>query len=479
MRLSELTGQAPSGGLDPEVAGITADSREVRPGFLFAALPGTRIDGASFVKDAVRAGAIAVLALPSIAPCPKVAWLADPDPRRALALMAARFFGRQPRIVAAATGTSGKTSVADFARQIWQATGAEAASIGTLGIRTKTGTDKLGHTTPDPVALHQALARLAEDGIDHLALEASSHGLDQKRLDGVQISAAAFTTFGVDHGDYHPTRADYLTAKLGLFDRLLPADGVAVLNADMDVFPEVEAVCRRRGSRTLTYGRGGLDLRLLDASPTAAGQEISINVFGQREVLTLPLFGTFQTSNMLAALGLVVGTGTDVGRALAALPRLDGVPGRLQKVATHPAGAPVFVDYAHKPDALETVLQALRPHVRGHLHVVFGCGGDRDRAKRPMMGAIAARLADRVVVTDDNPRSEVPAEIRRAVLGACPGAREIGDRGEAIKAAIGALGPDDLLVIAGKGHEQGQIVGAEVRPFDDALVARAAVEALR
>jgi len=479
LRLSELTGQAPSGGLDPEVAGITADSREVRPGFVFAALPGTRIDGASFVKDAVRAGAVAVLASPGVDPCPKVTWLADSDPRRTLALMAARFFGRQPRTVAAVTGTSGKTSVADFARQIWQATGTEAASLGTLGIRTRTGTEKLGHTTPDPVGLHRALARLAEGGIDHLVLEASSHGLDQKRLDGLRISAAAFTTFGVDHGDYHPTRADYLAAKLGLFDRLLPADGVAVLNADVDVFPEVEAACRRRGSRTLTYGRGGLDLRLVDASPTAAGQEIAINVFGRREALTLSLFGTFQAWNVLAALGLVVGTGTDVSRALAVLPRLAGVPGRLQKVADHPAGAPIFVDYAHKPDALETVLRALRPHARGLLHVVFGCGGDRDRAKRPMMGAIAARLADRVIVTDDNPRSESPAEIRRAVLEASPGAREIGDRARAIQVAVGALGPGDLLVIAGKGHEQGQVVGTEVRPFDDSLVVQAAVEALR
>lgn len=478
MRLSDLTSHSPGNGPDPEVVGITSDSREVRPGFVFAALPGTRLDGSSFVKEAVRAGAVAVLARSDVTPCPKVAWVADANPRRALAFMAARFYGRQPRTVAAVTGTSGKTSVADFTRQIWQATGAPAASIGTLGVRTASGTEKLGHTTPDPIGLHRAFADLVGRGIEHLALEASSHGLDQHRLDAVQMAAAAFTTFGVDHGDYHPTRADYLAAKVALFDRLLPADGVAVLNADMDVFAEVETVCRRRGCRTVTYGRGGLDLRLVDARPTAAGQEIDINVFGRRETVILPLFGTFQAWNVLAALGLVVGTGTDVGQALGALPTLEGVPGRLQKVADHPDGAPVFVDYAHKPDALETVLAALRPHTRGRLHVVFGCGGDRDRAKRPMMGAIAARLADQVIVTDDNPRSEVPADIRRAVLAACPGAREIGDRAEAIHAAVRALAPGDVLVIAGKGHEQGQVVGTEVRPFDDAVVARAAVEAL-
>lgn len=478
MRLSELIGHGTGNGPDPEVLGITADSREVRPGFLFAALPGTKLDGAAFVKDAVRAGAVAILARSDVTPCPAVAWLPDENPRRALALIASRFFGRQPRIVAAVTGTSGKTSVADFTRQIWQATGAESASIGTLGIRTRTRSVKLAHTTPDPVELHRAFAELATHGIEHLALEASSHGLDQHRLDGIRIAAAAFTTFGVDHGDYHPTRHDYLTAKLVLFERLLPPDGVAVLNADMDVFGEAEAVCRRRGCRTLTYGRGGLDLRLIDARPTAAGQDVTINVFGRREALALPLYGTFQAWNVLAALGLATATGAEVGQALAALPELDGVPGRLQKVADHPAGAPVFVDYAHKPDALETVLRALRPHTPGRLHVVFGCGGDRDRAKRPMMGEIAARLADRVIVTDDNPRTEQPSEIRRAVLAACPGAQEVGDRAEAIALAVKGLRSGDLLVIAGKGHEQGQIVGSDVRPFDDSEIARAAVEAL-
>ncbi|WP_368744417.1 UDP-N-acetylmuramoyl-L-alanyl-D-glutamate--2,6-diaminopimelate ligase [Desertibaculum subflavum] len=478
MRLSELIGGKPPGGSDPEIAGIATDSRTVRPGYLFAALPGTRVDGATFIKQAVGAGAVAVLARSDVKPCPDTAWIADANPRRQIALIAARFYARQPRTIAAVTGTSGKTSVADFTRQLWQATGRPAASLGTLGVRTTAATEKLDHTTPDPIVLHQALDRLAGSGIDHLAIEASSHGLDQARLDGVRIAAAAFTTFGIDHGDYHPTPQDYLAAKLRLFDALLPADGAAVLNADTPVFAEVRAVCDRRSLRVFTYGRGGLDLRIIDAAATPSGQQVTAEIFGHRHTVPLALYGTFQAGNVMAALGLVVATGTPVDAALAVVAGLEGVPGRLQKVAAHPNGAPVFVDYAHKPDALEAVLTALRPHVAGRLHIVFGCGGDRDRAKRPMMGDIARRLADRVIVTDDNPRTEVPAAIRAEVMAGCPDATEIGDRREAIRVAAAGLQPDDLLVVAGKGHEQGQIVGAEIRPFDDAAEVRAAVAAL-
>lgn len=478
MRLSELIGGKAADGSDPEITGIATDSRAVRPGYLFAALPGTRLDGAQFIKQAVGAGAVAVLARNDVKPCPKTAWVSDANPRRQIALIAARFYARQPRTIAAVTGTSGKTSVADFTRQLWQATGRQAASLGTLGVRTAQATDKLAHTTPDPIVLHQALDRLAGEGIDSLAIEASSHGLDQARLDGVRIAAAAFTTFGIDHGDYHPTPEDYLAAKLRLFEDLLPADGAAVLNADTTVFREVRAVCDRRSLRVFTYGRGGLDLRIIDATATASGQQIVAEIFGQRHTVSLGLYGTFQAGNVMAALGLVVATGTPIEAAVAALPGLDGVPGRLQKVAAHPNGAPIFVDYAHKPDALEAVLTALRPHVTGRLHVVFGCGGDRDRAKRPLMGEIAQRLADQVIVTDDNPRTEEPATIRREILAACPDAREIGERAEAIRAAVEALAPNDLLVVAGKGHEQGQIIGDQVRPFDDAAEVRAAVAAL-
>jgi UDP-N-acetylmuramoyl-L-alanyl-D-glutamate--2,6-diaminopimelate ligase len=478
LRLSELIGGKAADGSDPEITGIATDSRAVRPGYLFAALPGTRLDGAQFIKQAVGAGAVAVLARNDVKPCPKTAWVSDANPRRQIALIAARFYARQPRTIAAVTGTSGKTSVADFTRQLWQATGRQAASLGTLGVRTAQATDKLAHTTPGPIVLHQALDRLAGEGIDSLAIEASSHGLDQARLDGVRIAAAAFTTFGIDHGDYHPTPEDYLAAKLRLFEDLLPADGAAVLNADTPVFREVRAVCDRRSLRVFTYGRGGLDLRIVDATATGSGQQIVAEIFGQRHTVPLGLYGTFQAGNVMAALGLVVATGTPIEAAVAALPQLEGVPGRLQKVAVHPNGAPIFVDYAHKPDALEAVLTALRPHVTGRLHVVFGCGGDRDRAKRPLMGEIAQRLADQVIVTDDNPRTEEPATIRREILAACPDAREIGERAEAIRAAVEALAPNDLLVVAGKGHEQGQIIGNQVRPFDDAAEVRAAVAAL-
>lgn len=500
---------APAPSLDREITGLTADSRAVRPGFLFAALPGTAPgslnDGRAFIDDAVRRGAVAVLAPPgtrqrlSEARSPaSVPVLEDPAPRRAFALMAAAFHGRQPETVVAVTGTNGKTSTVQFTRQLWTQQGHSAAALGTLGLTVAPnltpppGFDGAVMTTPDPVRLHAGLAALAGAGIGHLAMEASSHGLDQFRLDGVRLGAAAFTNLSRDHLDYHGSMEVYCAAKAGLFGRVLATDGVAVLNADVPEFEALAGVCQRRGVRVLGYGTAAQHIAVRGVEALPHGQRLRLEVLGRPATVALGLVGRFQAWNALAALGLVLATDPEVAgwlRAGAAVPanlpanvidpvldalsRLEGVPGRLQPVAGHPAGAAVIVDYAHSPDALETVLLALRPHTAGRLMVVFGCGGDRDRGKRPVMGVIAARLADRVIVTDDNPRSEVPGAIRREVLVGCPDAEEIGDRAAAIRTAVRGLAGGDLLVIAGKGHEQGQIVGNEVRPFDDAAEVRA------
>jgi UDP-N-acetylmuramoyl-L-alanyl-D-glutamate--2,6-diaminopimelate ligase len=465
-----------------EVTGLTADSRESAPGVLFAALPGTRRDGRTYIVEAVARGAVAVLAPPGTR-LPEglsdVALLIHDNPRGQLARMAARFYGQQPAIVAAVTGTSGKTSVVDFTRQIWSQLGRSAASIGTLGAVRAGRPTQATLTTPDPVSLHRLLAEMAADGVDRLSIEASSHGLDQGRLDGLRVTVGAFTNLSRDHLDYHPNMEAYFAAKRALFDRIMSPGGNAVVNADDPRYAELARVCLSRGHRLLSYGRRpGADLRLLANHPDRAGQTVSIEIFGRRREVRLPLIGAFQAGNVLAAVGLALAAGEDIETVLAALPRLGGVPGRMQDVVTTATGATVIVDYAHKPDALETVLKAMRPHVEGRLWLVFGCGGDRDPGKRPMMGELAMRLADRIVVTDDNPRSEDPAAIRCQILAACPGAEEIGDRAEAIRRAVRALADGDLLVIAGKGHEQGQIVGSEVRPFDDVAVARAAATAL-
>jgi UDP-N-acetylmuramoyl-L-alanyl-D-glutamate--2,6-diaminopimelate ligase len=456
-----------------EILGLTADSRRVRSGYLFAALPGTRIDGTHFIPDAVARGAVAVLADPKTHIArPGVALVVDANPRRRLALMAARFYGRQPRTIAAVTGTSGKTSVAWFARQIWSGLGFKAASLGTLGLSADGFEAHAGLTTPDPVELHKDLAELAQAGIDHLALEASSHGLDQYRLDGVEIGVAGFTNLGRDHLDYHPTISAYFAAKRRLFSDVMAPGGVAVLNADAPEFAELANVARAKRHRILSYGARGDDLRLEGVEAEAARQTIHFAAGGKRYDVSVPLVGAFQAHNLLCALGLVIGAGDDAAQAVAALAHIKGVPGRMQRVASLANGAAVFVDYAHKPEALETMLTALRPYAKGELVLVFGCGGDRDKGKRPEMGVIAHRLADRVIVTDDNPRNEDPAEIRRQILLGCPDAEEIGDRAAAIEAALRGLGPGDLLVIAGKGHETGQIFHDSVLPFDDAEVAR-------
>ena len=467
---------------DVDISGLTADSRNVEPGFLFAALPGSRLDGRAFIADAVARGAVAVLA-PTGTAAPDdgarpIELLTDDNPRRRLTLLAARFYRHQPATVVAVTGTNGKTSVVEFARQIWARLGRKAASLGTLGVSAPGFAAGPGLTTPDPVELHRLLAALAEAGVEYAAIEASSHGLEQFRLDGVRLSAAAFTNLGRDHLDYHRDMDAYLGAKRRLFEHLLPADAPAVLNADAPEFEALSGACHDAGHEVVSYGRAGTSLRLVDVTPLADGQRLVLEVFGRTYDTRLPLVGEFQAANALAALGLVTACGADADPAVAALARLTGARGRLELVAHHRDGAAVYVDYAHTPDALESVLRALRPHVAGRLAVVFGAGGDRDAGKRPLMGAAVARLADRALVTDDNPRGEDPAAIRAEVLAACPGAEEIGDRGEAIRAGIAGLGPDDALLIAGKGHEQGQIVGARTLPFDDAEVARAAVAAL-
>lgn len=466
-----------------EITGLAADSRAVAPGALFAALPGSRADGAAFIPDAVRRGAVAVLAPPGAplpAGCESAILVTDPEPRRRLALMAARFYGAQPRTVVAVTGTNGKTSTVRFLRQIWTRLGHRAASLGTLGLDSpdvapaEPADAGPALTTVDPVALHRTLARLAEGGVDHLAMEASSHGLAQHRLDGVRLAAAGLTNISRDHLDHHGSMAAYRAAKTRLFGEVLRDGGTAVLNADRPEFTALAEICAARGIAVLSYGRKGRDLRLADLAPAAGGgQRLTIEIAGRTHRIDLPLAGDFQAANALCALGLALACGAEAEAAIAALAGLTGVPGRLEAVGATAEGAAVYVDYAHTPDALAHLLRALRPHARGRLAVLFGCGGDRDPGKRPEMGAIARDLADAVYVTDDNPRGEEPAAIRKAILAACPGAVEIGDRRLAIETAIAGLGADDLLVIAGKGHETGQIVGDKTLPFDDRAVARA------
>ena len=476
-RNKDVTGVA----AEIDIRGLSADSRRIEPGYLFAALPGTKTEGTRFVADAIRRGAVAVLAPAAVALPPEAATVAlirDANPRRRLARIAARFYRKQPAETVAVTGTSGKTSVAHFTRQLWTLMGFKAASLGTLGI-VAPGHDREGAlTTPDPIELHRVLAELANDGIDHAVMEASSHGLDQFRLDGVRLKAAAFTNLTHEHLDYHGTLERYFAAKARLFAELLPEGATAVLNADSDQFERLRQICRDRGQRVLGYGRAGAEIRLEALVPGAEGQRMTVALLGRRRELLFPVAGAFQAHNVLAALGLAVATGVDPERALAELAHVSGVRGRIELVARHPNGAPIFVDYSHKPEALKTILGELRPLAARRLVVVFGCGGDRDRAKRPQMGRIAEALADTVIVTDDNPRSEDPAAIRAEILAGCRQAREIGDRAAAIRTAIAELAPDDLLVIAGKGHETGQTIAGVTHPFDDAEVARSAVAGL-
>jgi UDP-N-acetylmuramoyl-L-alanyl-D-glutamate--2,6-diaminopimelate ligase len=453
-----------------EITGLSTDSRTVKPGDLFFALAGTKTDGARFIEPAIIAGAVAIAGdHPPPGGC-RVPFVTTANPRRALALAAAKFYARQPETIAAVTGTSGKTSVAAFTRQIWLRLGHAAASIGTIGLVSPKRSLYGSLTTPDPIALHAQLDELAREGVTHLALEASSHGLDQYRLDGVRISAGAFTNLSRDHMDYHPDVAHYLAAKLRLFRELIPEGGAAVISADHECSQQVIDAASERKLRLITVGQKGdgtgEGIRVVASGIDGFAQQLELDHLGRKHCIRLPLVGEFQIENAVVAAGLAIATGGEPGEVFAALEHLEGAKGRLERVGER-NGAPIFVDYAHKPDALAKALQALRPYATGKLVVLFGAGGDRDPGKRPLMGAIAAENADSVIVTDDNPRNENPAQIRAAILAAAKGAREIGDRGQAIREAIKDLQSGDVLLIAGKGHETGQIIGDRVLPFSD------------
>lgn len=465
---------------DPVITGVTADSRKVAPGSLFVALPGSAADGRAYIPQALSQGAAAVLAPADTDASLAPVLVTSGDVRRSYAIAARSFYGTQPATCVAITGTNGKTSVAAFCRQIWASLGLSAASMGTLGVLKQTGNVNQaltgpGLTSPDAADAARLLAELATDGVTHLALEASSHGIDQRRLDGVSLKAAAFTNLTQDHLDYHGDMEAYRAAKLRLFDTLLPRGRTAVLNADSDAYSSFAAASIMSGLGVMGVGERGRDLTLVARQAVPEGQRLTLDVRGTLHEVLLPLAGAFQASNALVAAGLCIAAGESPERVLAGLEHITGAQGRLQRIPG-PGRGEVYVDYAHTPDGLETVLKALRPHATGRLIVVFGAGGDRDRAKRPLMGEIAGRLADVAIVTDDNPRSEDPAAIRRAVREGCPKAQEIGDRRAAIRHAIEQMRDGDVVIIAGKGHEQGQIVGAVTHPFDDAAEA---AEALR
>jgi len=459
---------------DLEITGVTADSRKVKPGMLFVALAGTKADGAGFAADAVAKGAVAVL---SATPLDlSVPVLISPQPRRALALLAARFHAGQPETMVAVTGTAGKTSVASFTRQIWAFAGLASAQIGTTGVVSPSRNDYGSLTTPDPVALHTLLSELAAEGVTHAAMEASSHGLDQSRLDGVHLAAAGFTNLGRDHMDYHPTVEDYMAAKMRLFDTLLPKGAPAVIFADDEWSAEAIRVATEAGHDARTVGRAGTFLSLKRVEHFRHKQIAEVHHEGAIYEVDLPLAGDFQIANALVAAGLAISTGVLAAVAMRALEKLEGAAGRLELVGQAKSGALAYVDYAHKPDALEKVLTAVRPFTSGRVIVVFGCGGDRDKGKRPIMGEIANRLADIVIVTDDNPRSEVAATIRGEVMAGTPKGIEIGDRAQAIRAGVAMLSTGDTLIVAGKGHEEGQIVGSQTLPFSDHAEIRKAME---
>ena len=478
---ARLTVLGLASGREAEFCGITADSRSVKPGWLFAALPGQRADGRRFIADAVARGAAAVLAPEgTVWPVgvPTRPLLLDPEPRRALALLAAEHAGPQPGQCVAVTGTNGKTSTVDFLRQLLTFAGRRAASVGTLGIVAGGVAEDMALaaslTTPDPVVLAGALTQLARDGVEAVAMEASSHGLDQFRLDGVRLAAAGFSNLTRDHLDYHGTMAAYRAAKLRLFEALLPEGAPAVADAllDQETLAALREIAARRRLTLRTTGEGGDLFRLVRAIPRADGQELAIEADGVRRLVCLPLPGRFQADNALLAAGLAEALG--LPSPLDLLPRLKGVRGRMELAACLPNGAAAYVDYAHTPDALARLIGALRPHTTGKLHLVFGAGGDRDPGKRPLMGE-AAQAADVAWVTDDNPRGENPVAVRRAILAACPGAREVGDRAACIEQALDALGPSDVLAVAGKGHETGQLVAGVTMPFDDVAVIRGLV----
>jgi UDP-N-acetylmuramoyl-L-alanyl-D-glutamate--2,6-diaminopimelate ligase len=467
MRLGALLGTDATA----EVTGFAIDHRKVAPGTVFGAFKGARFNGEDFIADAVKAGAVAIVS----AHGPRVkgaVHIASDEPRRDFALLAAKFFAPFPQTTVAVTGTNGKTSTVELTRQLWRMAGHHAASIGTLGVTTADERVVTGLTTPEIVTFLSNMAGLRREGVTHAAFEASSHGLDQYRTEGLPVAAAAFTNLSRDHLDYHGDMAAYFTAKLRLFSEVVDADGTVVVWQDDEASDRVIDLARERGLRLVGVGTRGGTLRLQSRVPTQLGQKLVVSHEGVEHKISLPLIGAYQAANALVAAGLVIATGGDVAATLANLGRVQGVRGRLERAVISRTGAPVYVDYAHTPDALAAAISALKPHAIGRLVLVMGAGGDRDQGKRPEMGLIAEAMADRVIVTDDNPRSEDPALIRAAILSKAPEATEIGDRREAIAAAIGEAGADDIVLIAGKGHETGQTVGDRVLPFDDVQVAR-------
>jgi UDP-N-acetylmuramoyl-L-alanyl-D-glutamate--2,6-diaminopimelate ligase len=481
--LSSL-GLTAKGEANPNITGIAVDSRQVKDGFLFAAMPGSTVHGAEFIQYALRMGAAAVLTdakgaaiAADLMAKAGVAVVVTDAPREALSRTAALWFGAQPSTMIAVTGTNGKTSVSTFVRQIWIEMGLSAVNLGTTGVE-GAWTAPLAHTTPEPITLHRALAEAAANGITHAAMEASSHGLDQRRLDGVTLKAAGFTNFSQDHLDYHATFEAYFDAKAGLFSRVLPEDGTAVINIDDPKGIDMAAIARARGCEVISVGRDGGDLHLTGQRFDATGQDLRFDWRGKTYQKRLNLIGGFQADNVLLACGLVIACGANAADVFDTIPHLTTVRGRMQLAATRDNGGAVFVDYAHTPDAIATALQAMRPHVMGRLIAIVGAGGDRDTSKRPLMGQAAAQYADVVFVTDDNPRSEDPAVIRAAVMEGAPEATEVGDRAEAILRGVDAIGPGDALLIAGKGHETGQTIGDDVLPFDDVEHASVAVAAM-
>ena len=461
---------------DETVKGLTCDSREVKPGYVFAALPGTVTDGRKYIESAIEKGASGVLSTAGLdLPIP---YLSADNPRLAYAKMAAAFYKGQPKTLVAMTGTNGKSSTVEFLRQIWAYAGKQAACFGTLGVQAPSGYRSLTHTTPDAVALHKTLSELKADGVTHAAMEASSHGLDQYRLDAVNVAASGFSNLTQDHFDYHSDAEDYFQAKARLFMELTPPSAPVVINVNDEYGQRLVDMCKERGQSVMQVGWSGQDIRIDEVMPRPSSQIVDLVVQGKRCKIELPLAGEFQVLNAVAALGLAMVTDVEMDKALEALEHLSGVAGRMERAGRTQDGAPIFVDFAHTEDGLDKLLRSVRPHTMGKIIVAFGCGGDRDPDKRVKMGRVAAKLADEVIVTDDNPRTEVPASIRKAVLEGCPDAEEIGDRASAIRAGIEKLGPQDCLVIAGKGHEQGQIVGPKVIPFSDVEQVKLALKEL-
>jgi len=471
MRLTDLLPQIGGQAGEQRITGFAIDHRKVAPGTVFGAFRGARFNGEDFIPQAIADGAIAIVSAPGVA-VEGAAHIIDAEPRRLFARLAARFFAPFPDTTVAVTGTNGKTSTVELTRQLWRMAGFHAASIGTLGVTTADEQVSTGLTTPDIVTFLSNMAGLRKEGVTHAAFEASSHGLSQYRTEGLPVRAAAFTNLSRDHLDYHGTMEEYFAAKLRLFTEVVDQDGAVVVWTDDAKSADVMAAVRDRGVRLLGVGSSGDAIRLVERTPTALGQTLRLEVEGRMREVKLPLIGAYQAANALVAAGLVIATGGDAALTFSNLQRVAPVRGRLERAAIGKTGAPIYVDYAHTPDGLEAAITALRPHAEGRLITVFGAGGDRDTGKRPLMGEVATRLSDRAIVTDDNPRSEDPAAIRRDVMAGAPGAIEIGGRREAIAAAIAEARAGDIVLIAGKGHEQGQIVGDRILPFDDVTVAR-------